>query len=311
MPAADLDVPDAAPDTPAAARGNAGALYAIAAYTTWGLIPVYWKGLAAVPALEILMYRVAGTVVFACVLLTLARRWGDVRAALASRRSLLALAASSLLFASNWLVFIWAVNRGEIVATSLGYYLNPLANVALGVLVLRERLRPLQLVAVAIAAAGVAYFTAALGGLPWISLYLALSFALYGLVRKLVAAASLAGLAIETALLAPAAIAGIVWGELHGTGAFANAATLPRHVPAFLLGAGVVTGLPLIWFASAARRLRLATIGLFQYIAPSLALALAVLRYGEPFTRAHAVAFGCIWTALALYSLESWRARAY
>lgn len=291
------------------ARASAGAIYAIAAYTTWGLIPVYWKELAPVPALEILLYRVAGTVVFALLLLALARRWGDVRAALASRRRMAALAASSLLIASNWLVFIWAVNRGEIVATSLGYYLNPLANVALGVVVLRERLQPLQLVAVAIAALGVAYLTSSSGGLPWISLYLALSFALYGLVRKVVSVASLAGLAIETALLAPAALAGIAWGEAHGTGAFARATSLPPHVPWLLLGAGVVTALPLIWFASAARRLRLATIGLFQYIAPSLALALAVLRYGEPFTRAHAVAFGCIWTALALYSLEAWRAR--
>lgn len=304
MPAADSD-----PSLAAAARKTAGAGYAIAAYTTWGLIPAYWKALAAVPALEILMYRVVGTVVFTCVLLSLGRRWNDVRSALASRRGLLALVASALLIASNWLVFIWAVNRGEIVATSLGYYLNPLANVALGVVVLRERLRPLQLVAVAIAAVGVAYFTVERGGLPWISLYLALSFALYGLVRKMVSAASLAGLAIETAMLAPVALLGIVWGELHGTGAFANAASLPVHVPWLLLGAGVVTALPLIWFASAARRLRLATIGLFQYIAPSLALALAVLRYGEPFTRAHAVAFGCIWSALALYSFESWRSR--
>jgi chloramphenicol-sensitive protein RarD len=308
MPAEDLAPLEVAPP---AARSSAGAAYAIAAYTTWGLVPVYWKELSTVPALEILMYRVVGTVVFTCILLSLSRRWSDVRAALASRKSLLALLASSLLIASNWLVFIWAVNRGEIVATSLGYYLNPLANVALGVLVLRERLQPLQLVAVAIAAIGVAYLTIEKGGLPWISLYLALSFALYGLVRKLVAAASLAGLAIETAMLAPIALFGIAWVESHGQGAFSNAASLPKHVPILLFGAGVVTGLPLIWFASAARRLRLATIGLFQYIAPSLALALAVLLYGEPFTRAHAVAFACIWTALALYSLESWRARSY
>lgn len=307
MQAAEL--PPAAAPTPAAARASAGAFYAIAAYTTWGLIPVYWKGLASVPPLEILTYRIAGTVVFTGLLLTLSRRWDDVRAVFASRRALLSLAASSLLIASNWLVFIWAVHRGEIVATSLGYYLNPLANVALGVLVLRESLRPLQLVAVAIAAAGVAYFTAAQGGLPWISLFLAISFALYGLVRKTVAAASLAGLAVETAMLAPFAIAAIARGEANGAGAFSRADQLPAHVPWLLLGAGVATGLPLIWFASAARRLRLATIGLFQYIAPSLALLLAVSLYGEPFTRAHGVAFGCIWTALALYSFESWRGR--
>lgn len=307
MPAAELDPPDAAP---VVSTGSAGALYALAAFTSWGLLPVYWKHLAGVPALEILMHRVAGTVVFACLLLTLSRRWDEVRVALRSRRSLAALAASSLFIAINWLTFIWAVGAGEIVATSLGYYLNPLVNVALGVLVLRERLRPLQFVAVAIAAAGVAYFTAAQGGLPWISLLLAISFALYGLLRKTVAVASLAGLAIETAVLAPLAIAGIAWREGHGSGAFARSEELSAAVPWLLAGAGTVTAIPLVWFASAARRLRLATIGLFQYIAPSLSLLLAVFLYGEPFTRAHAVAFACIWTALALYSIESWRGRA-
>jgi chloramphenicol-sensitive protein RarD len=307
MPAAELHPTDTAP---ALAPTRIGALYALAAYTTWGLLPAYWHSLAAVPALEVLMHRVAGTVVFACVLLTVSRRWDEVRAALRSRRAIALLATSSLLIAGNWLTFIWAVGQHQIVATSLGYYLNPIVNVALGMIVLRERLRPLQLVAVAIAAAGVAYFTVAQGGLPWISLFLALSFALYGLVRKTVAVASLAGLAIETAVLAPLAIAGIAWREAHGVGAFARADALPAAVPWLLGFAGIVTATPLVWFASAARRLRLATLGLFQYVAPSLSLLLAVAIYGEPFTRAHAIVFACIWTALALYSFESWRARA-
>ncbi|RIL03082.1 MAG: EamA family transporter RarD [Proteobacteria bacterium] len=271
-------------------------------------MPLYWKALAALPAIEILLHRIVGTLVFACLLLTAARRWDDVRAVLGVRRRLVALAASSLLIATNWLVFIWAVHRGEIVATSLGYYLNPLMNVALGMFVLRERLRALQLLAVAIAAVGVAYLSASLGGLPWISLYLAGSFALYGLIRKTVAVASIAGLAVETAMIAPFAAIAIGWREAAGEGAFSRTAELAPAVPWLLLGAGVVTALPLVWFASAARRVRLATLGLFQYIAPSLALAIAVLVYGEPFTHAHAVAFGCIWTALALYSLESMRA---
>jgi chloramphenicol-sensitive protein RarD len=308
MPAAEVDPAAAAP---AVSRSSEGALYAIAAYTTWGLLPVYWKNLAEVPALEVLMHRVAGTVVFAALLLTLSRRWDEVRAALRSRRAIASLAASSLLIAINWGTFIWAVGRHEIVATSLGYYLNPLVNVALGMLVLRERLRPLQLVAVAITAAGVAYFTIAQGGLPWISLVLAVSFALYGLVRKTVAVASLAGLAIETAVLAPIAIAGIAWRESHGAGAFARMDELSAAVPWLLGCAGAVTATPLVWFGSAARRLRLATLGLFQYIAPSLSLLLAVFFYGEPFTGAHAIVFACIWSALALYSLESWRARSY
>jgi chloramphenicol-sensitive protein RarD len=271
-------------------------------------MPVYWKWLAAIPPHEILLHRVAGTALFAALLLTLGRRWRDVGEILRHRRRLLALLASALLIAANWGIFIWAVQHGQIVATSLGYYLNPLANVALGLLLLRERLTRLQLVAVAIASAGVAYFTVAAGGLPWISLALALSFALYGLIRKTVTAGSLAGLAVETALLAPAALVGIAWLEARGAGALGASERLGAPVLAGLLGAGVVTALPLLWFASAARRLRLATVGLFQYIAPSLALACAVLLYGEPFTRAHAVAFGCIWLALALYSIESVRA---
>jgi len=304
MPAAEIDSTHTAP-------ARLGALYAIGAYTTWGLLPIYWKSLASVPALEVLMHRVAGTVVFAALLLTVSRRWDEVRAALRSRRTIAALATSSLLIATNWGTFIWAVGRHEIVATSLGYYLNPLVNVALGMLVLRERLRPLQLVAVAITAAAVAYFTVAQGGLPWISLVLAVSFALYGLVRKTVAVASLAGLAIETAVLAPLAIAGIAWREAHGAGAFARMADLPPAVPWLLGFAGAVTATPLVWFGSAARRLRLATLGLFQYIAPSLSLLVAVFLYGEPFTRAHVVVFAGIWIALALYSLESWRARSF
>jgi chloramphenicol-sensitive protein RarD len=271
-------------------------------------MPIYWKWLAAIPPAEILLHRIAGTALFAAFLLTVARRWDEVARIVRDRRPLAALLASALLIAANWGIFIWAVQHGQIVATSLGYYLNPLANVALGLVLLRERLTRLQALAVAIAAAGVAYFTAAAGGLPWISLALALSFALYGLIRKTVAAGSLAGLAVETAMLAPAALAAIVVLEARGAGALGDADRLGAPVIAGLLGAGVVTALPLLWFASAARRLQLATVGLFQYIAPSLALACAVLLYGEPFTRAHAVAFGCIWLALALYSIESLRA---
>jgi chloramphenicol-sensitive protein RarD len=294
----------AAPDR---TTGLAGAGYAVLAYTSWGLVPIYWKWLAAIPPVELVLHRIAGTALFATLLLTISGRWGELVEIARHRRRLLALLGSALLIAANWGIFIWAVQHGQIIATSLGYYLNPLANVALGLVLLRERLTRLQLVAVAIAAAGVAYFTMAAGGLPWISLALALSFSLYGLIRKTVMAGSLAGLAVETALLAPAALAGIVWLEARGAGALGAADRLGTGVIAGLLAAGVVTALPLLWFASAARRLRLATVGLFQYLAPSLALACAVLLYGEPFTRAHAVAFACIWLALALYSIESLR----
>ena len=285
-----------------------GVFFALAAFTSWGLLPVYWKLLAGIPAHEILMHRLLWTGVFAALLVAIASRGAEVRAILRSPRYLLALTASSLLLAGNWLTFIWAVNRGQIVATSLGYYLNPIVSVALGVLVLRERLRPLQLVAVGLAAAGVVAFGVLRGELPWIALVLASSFALYGLIRKTVPVASIAGIAVETGIIAPFAALAIAWREGHGAGAFSNAAALGGHKPVLLIASGVVTALPLIWFASATRRLRLATVGILQYIAPSIALAVAVLFYDEPFTRAHAVAFACIWTALALYSLETWRA---
>ena len=285
---------------------RSGVFFALAAFASWGLLPVYWKFLAGVPSHEILMHRILWTSVFALALVAIAGRSAEVRAILRTPRQLLALTASSLLLAGNWLVFIWAVHRGEIVATSLGYYLNPMISVALGVFVLGETLRPLQLVAVVIAAIGGVAFSVLSGELPWISLVLAASFALYGLIRKQVPVASIAGIAVETGILAPIAAAGIAWREWHGAGAFSQPAHHGGHERALLIAAGVVTALPLIWFASAARRLRLSTIGLLQYLAPSLALVIAVLAYDEPFTRAHAVSFLFIWTALALYSFASW-----
>jgi chloramphenicol-sensitive protein RarD len=285
---------------------RSGVFFALAAFASWGLLPVYWKFLAGVPSHEILMHRILWTSVFALALVAIAGRSAEVRAILRTPRQLLALTASSLLLAGNWLVFIWAVHRGEIVATSLGYYLNPMISVALGVFVLGETLRPLQLVAVVIAAIGVVAFSVLSGELPWISLVLAASFALYGLIRKQVPVASIAGIAVETGILAPVAAAGIAWREWHGAGAFSQPAQHLGHERALLIAAGVVTALPLIWFASAARRLRLSTIGLLQYLAPSLALVIAVLAYDEPFTQAHAISFLFIWTALALYSFASW-----
>jgi chloramphenicol-sensitive protein RarD len=282
-------------------------LYALLAYTSWGITPVYWKALAAVSPYELLLHRVVWTLLFVAVLLTVARRWSDVQHALRRRRQLAALAGSACLLVGNWGVFIWAVQNGHILATSLGYYLNPLVNVGIGMLVLRERLSPLQLVAVALAAAGVAYLAVASGTLPWISLVLAFSFASYGLIRKTVGVGSLAGLTVEMAWLAPIAAAAIAWREATGVGVLGRGAELGAWVPPLVLAAGPITALPLIWFTSAARRLRFATVGLFQYIAPSLTLVLATVVYGEPFTRVHAVAFACIWTALVLYSVESVR----
>jgi len=222
-----------------------------------------------------------------------------------ARRERLSLLASGLLIALNWGVFIWAVGASRIVETSLGYYLNPIVNVLLGTLLLRERLRRAQLIAVALAGSGVLVMLLSHGEPPWIALALAVSFGLYGLMHKLTRVRPIAGLAIETGVLAPAALAYLAFATQPTGGALLTAGPLAQTLLAL---AGPVTALPLLCFASAARRLRLSTLGLFQYLAPTLALLLAVFLYGEPFTRAHAVAFALIWSALALYTADALQA---
>lgn len=278
-----------------------GVLYALAAYGTWGLLPAYWKLLGALPATEILAHRVLWTALFTALLLTVLGRWGEFCSALSDRRERLALLASGGLIAFNWLVFIAAVNRGEILAASFGYYLNPLINVLLAVTLLGERLARPQAIGVAIAALGVATLGLELGGLPWVALTLAFSFAGYGLLHKVGRVRPIPALAVETALLAPFALLALGW---LGGGALRQG-TEPER--ALLVGAGVVTALPLIWFAAAARRLRFTTLGLFQYLAPTLSFALAIAVYGEPFSRAQAFAFACIWVALAICSAHGLR----
>jgi chloramphenicol-sensitive protein RarD len=280
----------------------AGALYATLAYGTWGVLPVYWKALAGVPLVEVLAHRVFGTVIFSALLLAGLRRTGELGDALRSPRERASLLASGVLIAVNWGVFIWAVGAGRIVETSLGYYLNPLVNVLLGTVFLRERLRRAQGISVALAGAGVLVMLVSHGELPWIALALAVSFGLYGLLHKLTHVRPIAGLALETAALAPAALAYLCFATEPPGGALVTAGSLPRTL---LVLAGPVTALPLLWFASAARRLRLSTLGLFQYLAPTLALLVAVLLYGEPFGRAHAAAFALIWAALALYTADA------
>jgi len=281
-------------------------LFALGAYGAWGLLPVYWKALERVPLLEIVSHRVLWSLGFALLLLQGADGWSQVREVLRSPRLLLAMTATSLLIGSNWLLFIWAVNAGHVLATSLGYFLNPLVSVLLGVAFLRERLRPLQILAVGLAAFGVLQLALRQGGVPWISLVLAGTFALYGLLRKLAPIRPLAGLSVETLLLAPLAAGYVLWLGVRHRGVFLAEG---RVLETALLGlAGVATATPLLWFAAAARRLRLSTLGLFQYVAPSLSFGLAVAVYHEPFSRSDAVTFACIWAALALYSADSARA---
>ena len=283
----------------------AGALYAALAYGTWGLLPVYWKALGGVPLLEVLAHRVVGTVLFTALLLTALRQLPELSAALRSPRERLSLLAGGVLIAINWGVFIWAVGAGRIIETSLGYYLNPIVNVLLGTLLLHERLRRAQWIAVVLAGLGVLVMLVSHGRLPWIALTLAVSFGLYGLMHKLTSVRPIAALAIETGVLAPAALAYLALATEPLGGALLTVGPLQQTL---LVLAGPVTALPLLWFASAARRLRLSTLGLFQYLAPTLALLLAVFLYGEPFTRAHGIAFVLIWSALALYSADALQA---
>ena len=283
----------------------AGALYAALAYGTWGVLPVYWKFLGGVPLLEVLAHRVIGTVIFTALLLAGLGQMPELGKALRSRRERLSLLASGALIGVNWGVFIWAVGAGRIVETSLGYYLNPLVNVLLGTLFLRERLRRAQVISVALAAVGVGVLLVSHGELPWIALALASSFGLYGLLHKLTSVRPIAALAVETGALAPAALAYLCLASEPVGGALVTGTPLQGTLLAL---AGPVTALPLLWFASAARRLRLSTLGVFQYLAPTLALLVAVLLYGESFTRAHALAFGLIWSALALYTADALQA---
>ncbi|NMO18425.1 EamA family transporter RarD [Pyxidicoccus fallax] len=285
-----------------AARGS-GFAYALAAYAAWGLFPIYWKQLGHVPALTVISHRVVWSFLFVAGLLTVGRRWREVKAALGSRRTLGALLVSTALISSNWFLFIWAVNTGHVTQASLGYYINPLLNVVLARVILGERLRRPQLVAVVLAATGVVSLAVSRGELPWVSLLLAATFGVYGLVRKMAPVEPLTGLAVETGLAAPVALvlvalAPAVPGATGGFGASMRDTLL-------LVGSGVATALPLLWFALGAKRLRYGTLGIIQYVAPTLQLALAVLVYGEPFTRPYAVAFACIWTAVLLYALDA------
>ena len=283
---------------------RAGLGLGIVAYASWGLLPIYFKLLASVPSVAIVAHRVVWSILFMGVLLLVMGGLSEVRAALRQRRTVRLLLLTSVLIAINWLLYVYAINSGHILAGSLGYYLNPLANILLGYFVLKEPLSRVQWLAVAIAAAGVAVL--AMGALShlWISLVLCVSFASYGLLRKIGHVEATAGLAIETGLLLPLALAWLVWSGQSGAAVWGDGTAT---VTALLVGTGIASTLPLLFFTAAARRLRYSTLGILQFIAPTLQFLLAVLVYGEPLTRPHAVAFGAIWTAAVLYLISSLR----
>ncbi len=283
---------------------NKGVLYAGAAYLLWGLFPVYWKALQNVPATEILGHRMVWSLGFVLLILAWKRHWAWVKTAVSTPRILFTFIVTGLLLGVNWLTYIWGVNAGFVVETSLGYFINPLINVVLGVLFLRERLRVGQWTAVFIAFVGVVYLTITYGQLPWIALTLAFSFGLYGLLRKTAALNSLEGLSLETAVLFPFALSYLLYLGFSGQAVFAQAAWTTTLL---LVLTGVVTAVPLLLFAAGARRINLSTLGILQYLAPTIQFLLGIFLYNEPFTMQRFVGFSLIWLALLVYSVEGVR----
>ena len=286
---------------------NRGVLYAVSAFVIWGLFPLYFRRMASVSPLEVVLQRSVWSLLFLAVVLAVMRRWSWLREVLRDPRQLGTFALSAALIAGNWLVYIYAVNSGQVVESSLGYFINPLFNVVLGVLVLGERLRRPQWIAVALAAAGVAWLAWVMGRLPWIALALAATFALYGLVRKTAKLGSLEGLAFETGVLSVVALPVLVWWTLAHDGALLRG---DLSLIGWLLTLGPATAVPLLLFTAGARRLSLSTVGLLQYIGPSLQFAIGVWVFGEPFDAARLVGFALIWSALAVYTLDALRGRS-
>jgi chloramphenicol-sensitive protein RarD len=289
---------------------NRGVLYAAGAYFLWGLFPLYFKLLQHVAATEVLAHRIVWSLVVVLALLAVKGAWSWIRPLGRQPRVLARFALSALLIALNWGLYIWAVTSGHVIDSSLGYFINPLVNVLFGAALLGERLRPVQWLAVGIAALGVAWLTWSAGKLPWIGLVLAFTFASYGLLRKTAPLGSLEGLALETALLFPVAAAWLGWLTWQHQAAYTSGDPLTLLL---LVAAGPVTALPLLLFAAGARRIAFSTLGLLQYIGPTLQFAIGVWLFHEPFDAARALGFALIWTALAIFSVESllWlRARA-
>ena len=285
------------------AERRRGTLAALSAFCIWGLSPLYFKAIGTVPPFEIVAHRILWSVLFLAGLLALLPFTGGaarVREVCRQPRLVGLLTLTALLTGSNWLVFIWAIDAGRLIEASLGYFINPLVSVALGALFLGERLRPLQRVAVAVALAGVGWRMWQLGALPWVPLFLAGTFGVYGLLRKRAPVEAVSGLFIETALVAPLALAGLVWMSANGTLSFGSGA----HTDWLLPLTGVITALPLVLFTVGARRLPLATVGFLQYLAPSLNFALAIWVFREPFDATQLIGFVLIWAALAIYSID-------
>ncbi len=278
-----------------------GVLFGLAAFTAWGFLPAYWKQMQVVSPLEILCHRIVWSCIFLTLIISFQKRWGEVFSIIKTPSKFKGLIFSGFLIGFNWFVYIWAVNSGRVVETSLGYYINPMINVLIGYLLLGESFSRLQCIAVFFALAGVIYSLVAYGSLPMFALTLAVTFAFYGYFRKKIPVAPIPGLLIETIVLFVPALVYILFKKIFVGSYF----FIDLELTLWMVGAGVVTSLPLLWFAAAAKRLNLSTIGILQYLAPSIAFILGVFVYKEAFTRHHLITFGCIWIGVFLYAAES------
>ncbi len=283
---------------------NKGILYGLGAYALWGFFPIYWKLLQHVPTVQLLGHRIGWSFLLLMAVIWIGKQGAALRSTL-SMRILGLYSIAALLIGVNWLTYVWAVNEGFIIETSLGYFINPLVSVLLGVVILREQLRPMQWLPISLAAIGVIYLTVTYGSLPWIALTLAFTFGFYGFVKKIAPLSSLFGLTLETGILFLPAVFYLLFSELNGSGVFLHAGAISDGL---IIGAGVVTTIPLLLFASAAHRIPLTVIGLLQYIAPSIQFLLGVFLYKEPFDQAHLVGFSIVWLALIIFWVENYLA---
>jgi len=280
---------------------NKGIWYGIGAYLCWGLFPIYWHWLHHVPALQLLSHRIVWSFLILFVVILFMRQWKEFRQKILIGHTLWIYLVAAILIGINWMVYVWAVNAGFVIESSLGYFINPLLSVLLGVIILHERLRPMQWVPLGLAAFGVIFLSFAYGSPPWIALTLATTFATYGLVKKMAPLGSLQGLTLETGILFLPALLYLLFTEMTGVGAFIHTGTVSDIL---LVGAGVVTTIPLLMFASAAQRIPLSLVGVLQYISPTLQFLIGALLFKEPFTHTQFIGYAIVWTALILFGLE-------
>ncbi|MDI3534494.1 MAG: chloramphenicol-sensitive protein RarD [Thermosediminibacterales bacterium] len=278
-----------------------GILYAVMAFTVWGFLPIYWKLLNQIPAGQILAHRILWSFVFVFALLIFNGRLKGLKQVISNRKKLIGILFSAVIISINWGIYIWAVNSNHIIETSMGYYINPLITVFMGMVILKEKLYFWQIISLILASIGVLITTVQYGKIPWIALSLALTFALYGLGKKKINIDSMTGLALETFIIMPAALGYIILKQLNGTGILNM---IPLSTTVMLLLSGIVTAMPLLWFAKGTKRIPLSMIGFIQYISPTINLFLGIFVFKEQFTNIHFLSFGFIWCGLILYSLS-------